>query len=460
MKQIIPFLIVFFFARALPAQNSSADSLLSEMAKAKSDTIRVQFMNEILYNTNSLSQQDRIDYSKKILDLSQKQKDKILESIITAELGYILAINGNILQGSELAFNALEIAEKHQNKMALGIIYQDLAICFRDNKAKYREFLFKALPNSEAAGDYGNLTAIMSNISKLYSSEQFKDSALYYAQRSYEINLSKKIEGNLAYSLIQLAKVNYYYFQNKVIAFDYLRKALNTKFDNENADHYVSITINLARLFENEGQLDSALFYTNKAVTRLSNARFVAALDVYDLYKKIYFKTNSDSALKYYRIYETVKDSIDKMSDVQQQQLLSIKKEIELGKTEEERNQNIQFALIAFGIVSFIILYLLLSRSFITNSKVIEFFGVIALLIVFEFLNLFLHPYLVKFTDHSPVMMLLILVFLAAILVPLHHRVEKWATNKLVEKNKQVRLDNAKKTIRLLSDEKLEGDNQ
>lgn len=251
MKQIIPFLIVFFFARALPAQNSSADSLLSEMAKAKSDTIRVQFMNEILYNTNSLSQQDRIDYSKKILDLSQKQKDKILESIITAELGYILAINGNILQGSELAFNALEIAEKHQNKMALGIIYQDLAICFRDNKAKYREFLFKALPNSEAAGDYGNLTAIMSNISKLYSSEQFKDSALYYAQRSYEINLSKKIEGNLAYSLIQLAKVNYYYFQNKVIAFDYLRKALNTKFDNENADHYVSITINLARLFEN-----------------------------------------------------------------------------------------------------------------------------------------------------------------------------------------------------------------
>ena len=456
MKKVIAFIIISFFSKSLLAQNNRADSLLSEMAKAKADTSRVGIMNEILYKTNSLSQQDRIDYSKKILDLAKKQNDKILESIITAELGYILAINGNKLQGSELAFNALEIAEKHQNKLALGIIYQDLAICFRDDKTKYKEFLFKALPNSEAAGDYSNLTAIQSNISKLYSSDQNKDSALYYAQRSYEITLSKNIEENLAYCLIQLAKVNYYYFQNKVIAFEYMRKALNAKFDNENADHYVNITTNLARLFENEGQHDSALFYTNKAVTRLNNARFVASLDVYDLYKKIYLKTNSDSALKYYRIYETVKDSIDKMSDVQQQQLLSIKKEIELGKTEEERNQNIQFALIAFGIVSFIILYLLLSRSFITNTKLIEFFGVMALLIVFEFLNLLLHPFLESVTNHTPLLMLLALVCIAALLVPAHHVLEKWTTKKLVEKNKKVRLTNAKKTIQLLSDEKLE----
>ncbi len=460
MKKIFFVFVLLFISNFVFAQNKIADSLLIELANANSDTSRVWLMNKIIYSTNSLSQQDRIVYSKKILDLAIKQNDKILESIITAELGYILAINGNKLQGSELAFNALEIAEKHQNKLALGIIYQDLAICFRNDKQKFREFLFKALPNSETAGDYGNLTAIMSNISKMYSSEQKKDSALYYAQRSYEIALSKNIEDNLAFILIQLAKVNYHHFENKTIAFEYLRKAFNIKFDNENADHYVNITTNLAILFLNEEKVDSALFYTNKAAAKLNNARFVASLDVYDLYKKIYSKINSDSALKYYRIYETVKDSIDKMSDVQQQQLLSIKKEIELGKSQEQRNQNIQFGLIALGIVSFIILYLLLSRSFITNTRVIEFFGVIALLIVFEFLNLFLHPYLDKFTDHSPVLMLLILVCIAAILVPLHHKVEKWAKKKLVEKNKQVRLANAKKTIRLLSDEKLEGENK
>jgi hypothetical protein len=46
--------------------------------------------------------------------------------------------------------------------------------------------------------------------------------------------------------------------------------------------------------------------------------------------------------------------------------------------------------------------------------------------------------------------MLLALVCIAALLVPLHHKVEKWATTKLVEKNKEIRLAAAKKTIQQL----------
>jgi len=84
----------------------------------------------------------------------------------------------------------------------------------------------------------------------------------------------------------------------------------------------------------------------------------------------------------------------------------------------------------------------------------IGFLGVLALLIIFEFLNLFLHPFLERITHHSPVLMLLALVCIAALLVPLHHRVEKWAIHKLVEKNKQVRLEAAKRTIEKLENEK------
>ena len=124
-------------------------------------------------------------------------------------------------------------------------------------------------------------------------------------------------------------------------------------------------------------------------------------------------------------------------------------------KAEEQRHQNIQYALIGLGIIVLLTLYLLLSRSFITNTKLIEFFGVVALLIVFEFLNLLLHPFLERVTHHSPVLMILALVCIAALLVPLHHKVEKWATLKLVEKNKQIRLAAAKKTIQQL-DTKME----
>ena len=46
------------------------------------------------------------------------------------------------------------------------------------------------------------------------------------------------------------------------------------------------------------------------------------------------------------------------------------------------------------------------------------------------------------------------LVCISAMLVPLHHKIEHWATAKLVEKNNKIRLAAAKKTI-----EQLEKDN-
>lgn len=86
------------------------------------------------------------------------------------------------------------------------------------------------------------------------------------------------------------------------------------------------------------------------------------------------------------------------------------------------------------------------------SHKLVGFLSVVALLVVFEFINLLVHPFLEKFTHHSPVLMLFALVSIAAILVPMHHRIEKWATIKLVEKNKKIRLQAAKNTI-----EQLEG---
>lgn len=118
-----------------------------------------------------------------------------------------------------------------------------------------------------------------------------------------------------------------------------------------------------------------------------------------------------------------------------------------------ERKRNLQYAAIALGLVVFIILFLLLSHSVIANQRLIRFFGILALLIVFEFINLFIHPYLDRWTNHSIPLMLGIMVAIAALLIPLHHRMEKWITGVVVEKNKRIRLAAAKKTIAQLEKE-------
>jgi hypothetical protein len=49
--------------------------------------------------------------------------------------------------------------------------------------------------------------------------------------------------------------------------------------------------------------------------------------------------------------------------------------------------------------------------------------------------------------------MLLAMVCVAALLVPLHHKLEHWITHQMVEKNNRIRLAAAKRTIQQLESE-------
>ena len=177
------------------------------------------------------------------------------------------------------------------------------------------------------------------------------------------------------------------------------------------------------------------------------------------LYRNFEKKESKDSVYKYFRLAMETREelfNIEKNRSIQamdfQEQMRQKELESEKIHQDKQRRQNIQLAFLALGVLNFIILYLVLSHRFITNEKLIIYLGILALLLVFEFINLILHPFLEAITNHTPVVMLLILVCIAAILVPLHHRIEKWAIHKLVEKNKRIRLAAARKTI-----EKLEG---
>ena len=52
--------------------------------------------------------------------------------------------------------------------------------------------------------------------------------------------------------------------------------------------------------------------------------------------------------------------------------------------------------------------------------------------------------------------MLLAMVAIASVLIPFHHKLEKWIQIKMIEKNKKIRLAAAKKTIAKLEKESSE----
>jgi len=165
----------------------------------------------------------------------------------------------------------------------------------------------------------------------------------------------------------------------------------------------------------------------------------------------------NDSAFLYQKLYVTINDGLNDRAKIASfenetflQKVHEQEKEQAFRKAENEREQYIQYALIAFGIIVFITLFLLLSRTVIVNQRVISFFAVLGLLVVFEFINLLIHPSLTSFTHDSPVLMLFALVIIASLLIPLHHRLEHWIKEKMIEKNKTIRLAAEKKTIERL----------
>jgi len=55
-------------------------------------------------------------------------------------------------------------------------------------------------------------------------------------------------------------------------------------------------------------------------------------------------------------------------------------------------------------------------------------------LLLFEFIILLLHPFIISLTGHQPIFTLIALVCIAAILIPTHHRAEKWMKQRINKK--------------------------
>ncbi|MGZ3764621.1 MAG: hypothetical protein ACXVA2_08140, partial [Mucilaginibacter sp.] len=163
------------------------------------------------------------------------------------------------------------------------------------------------------------------------------------------------------------------------------------------------------------------------------------------LLNQIYQGKNEHLELFYLKIANAAKDSMFNAEIIKQVQRLSFneaarQQEIieEKHREDEDRVINLQLIGIAIFIPIFFLFLLFLSKRRV-HRKVIEFMGVLSLLLVFEFITLFIHPFVQHISNHLPVLELAILVGLAAILVPLHHRLTHWMHEKLVHAHQKAK---------------------
>jgi tetratricopeptide (TPR) repeat protein len=426
------------------AQNK--DSLLRLIPTVKNEQERIRIAYLIIGDSGDNDPLKALYYYKKSLEASRQIHDKVLEAVITAEMGYAFYFMGNTVKGTEMMLDGARMAEKEDNQQAIGIAYDNLCFAY-DDPIKKRELLLKALTASTAAKDYSFMCHEYNNLSVIYNELKQPDSANYYVQRHLELSMSQKIEESTPFALISMGWVCYRRGQ-KPLALEYFHSAEREPFTAKDAKTAGNVYYSLSAYYFREKNSDSSLYYARKDYEATKNAFYTIQMPATALLSNAFdIHHQSDSALKYMKRYLVMNDSMNnklKRQQIQSQLLSEEERQLVLN---EERKNYLQYSAIAMGIILLLIAFFIFSHSIIANQKYIRFLGILSLLLVFEFLNLLLHPLLEKFTHHETFFMLVILVVIAALLIPLHHKLEHWIIDKMVEKNNRIRLAAAKKTI-------------
>ena len=456
MKKITLFaLIMSCLFQHLAAQPTPGDRLITALSSAKTDDERQDIMMELFDLYENFSVDSNMHYANKVLAFGKQSDNLLVEARALDEIGYVYYRIDNRQKCLEITLESLRMAEKTGNQRLIGIIYIGLASVQTDEKAI--PYLQKAIEYLENTSGYKELLIALNDITIDYVRLDNPDSALIYAQWAYKLIQQHNYKTYLGYTLASLGTIQLK-LGNSGLALEYYKLAVNDAIGQGSDPLLYNAYNQLVQFYQEQDNSDSVFHYSQQIyeLAQKGPVRWMITPSriFYEMYKK---QGKGDSALKYHEMYKAAQDSLFNIQKIQQVQAMSIEEDLrqqeimqEKEKANEERKHSIQYAALAIGIIILLICFLLLSRSIIVNEQLIEYFNIIGLLIVFEFINLVLHPYLGNLTNNSPVLMLLIMVCIAAILVPVHHRLEKWLNGILVERNKKIRLAAAKKTIEVL----------
>ena len=378
-------------------------------------------------------------YTSIAYDLS---KSSINEEIIFQSAQYLVYTNRFIGNFSEAIDVLLESIDRLTNKNDTLVFYltQDIETTYRKTK-DYKSQLKYAFKERELAIklklNYGGIDA---SIGDAYQNLNMLDSALYFFNKDYEFSRTDKEYNSNLTPVINLGEINLRLGETEV-ALSYFRKVLKelVTADEKSREHVASeLSREMSKCFKNLNQKDSALYYAHKSFY------YAKYYDIHDEiretshYLSILFNSYNlkDSAYKYQDIYITIQDSLFNSEKIRSLQIATIQENIKQEKIKEriqkeidDRNNNLILGAIGFFIPVFITFLYLIGKRSKKKSKLIASLGIASLLMLFEFISLFIHPYVEKYSGHNVAVMYVILLITASALVPLHHKMEAYVKN-------------------------------
>jgi len=437
------FLTLLLASLAFPVfcQKHKVDSLNKLLATEETDSNRVRLLWQMARDISVYNPDSALTLSFQALSLAQNINYVEGESRSLGVMSNTFIKIGNYPRALELNIQKLKLEEKRNNPRNLGSVLMNIGVVYilQEEYRKAMEYLFKADSvirkfNVEDLKYYSAL-----NIGDVYNRLDISDSAFSYFSTS--LQLAREIDDGdligtsmtgLGHSHLKLGN-----YKESLINYQtgigYLQAA-------DDDEILCEATLGLANLYEHINRFDSASYYANMSLSIAKKDGFLskeleAAEFLTDHFKKV---RSIDSAFAYVSYVRGLNDSVNSKSKIRESQVISSNEQLRQLQLEEDRKRaqkerlkQLQMLLIGIFIPAFFLITLLFSRINV-HVRFIRLLGILSLLFLFEYLTLLLHPTVADLTNHTPVYEIMIFVLLAAILIPLHHRLEHWLINKLL----------------------------
>ncbi|MBL7725527.1 MAG: tetratricopeptide repeat protein [Chitinophagaceae bacterium] len=435
-------LLLLFLAISLLgfAQRSKIDSLRSLLATEKTDSNRVKLMWQLARDIGIYNPDTAQVLSQQALYLARNIGYLEGESRSLGVLANTLSKIGNYPRALELNIQKLKLEEKRNVPRNFASVLMNIGVVYvlQDEYRKALEYYSKADSVIQRHNIDDLKYYITLNIGDVYNRLNISDSAFTFFNKSLE--LARKLDDGdligtsmtgLGHSYLKLGS-----YQQSLINYQTGIGLLKAANDDE---ILCEAALGIANLYEHLNNYDSAGYYATMSLAIAKQDGFLSKeLEAAEFLTEHYKKIKSiDSAFIYVSYVRGLNDSVNSKSKIRESQVISSNEQYrqlemeEIKRLEkEERFQQLQMLLIAIFIPGFFLLTLLLSRINVP-IKLIRLLGVISLLFLFEYLTLLLHPTVAKLTHHTPIYEILIFVGVAALLIPMHHRLEHWLIHKL-----------------------------
>lgn len=395
-----------------------------------------------VYNNFIVDIPKAIEYYKKSIDyLKDIEADALVANLLN-NLAYVYHNQGDYKRALAMFFEALKLRDEAKDIRGLGEIYNNIGAIYQDleDVELATEYYYKSLEIRASIPDSLGMSYNYNNLASLYMEEKDFIQAMKY--HKYALRLREKIKrpNLVSESLGNIGLIHIYLTQFDSASI-LLKKSLEINQSLGDKVSEAAVLGNLGLMEYKKGIYTNALKFSQQSyqiavVHDFEKYKRSSAKLMYQSFKKI---GKADSALKYYEIFNVMKDSLlskDNIKEsiklktryeIEREELIKNQKEKEAIKKAEEkesRRNSIQYTLILIGLL--VLAGIILSLGMIQVSER-QAQGLIFLtfLIFFEFLLVVTDPYVDTFSGGAPIIKLGVNAVLAALIFPVHSYLEK-----------------------------------